>query len=186
MQSKSKDFHRLDRVLNLEAPLNDEQSKSMVTKSHCENPTCPRDLIYPPDDCHVNDTLSFSLQICRVEDIAVDGAVKGIIIQIHRAMSVIVSTEGMITASELGCRNGFGLGNYSNGAGGGHGGTRLYYGRLSEGGSVYGKHDLPCELGSGTIGPNEYVCRVAGGGMIGQIYQGDLASRKQTYRVVEG
>ncbi|XP_035832567.1 uncharacterized protein LOC110866981 [Helianthus annuus] len=176
MQSKSKYFHRLDRVLNLEAPLNDEQSKSMITKSHCENPTCPRDLIYPPDDCHVNDTLSFSLQICRVEDIVVDGTFTGIIIQIYRAMSVIVNTEGMITASELGCRNGFGLGNCSNGAGGGggggcghggRGGTRLYYGRLSEGGSVYGKQDLPCELGSGTIGPNEYVCRVAGGGMIG-------------------
>ncbi|XP_024986062.1 uncharacterized protein LOC112521435 [Cynara cardunculus var. scolymus] len=155
----------------LEAPLDDDNSKSMATKSHCENPTCPRDLIYPPDDCHVNDTLSFSLQICRVEDIVVNGIIKGSIIQIHRARTVIVETEGMITASELGCRNGFGLGNYSNGAGGGaghggRGGTGLYDGRLSEGGSTYGKPDLPCELGSGTLGPNESVGRVAGGGMI--------------------
>lgn len=155
----------------LEAPLDDDKSKNMVTKSHCENPTCPRDLIYPPDDCHVNDTLSFSLQICRVEDIVVNGIIRGSIIQIHRARTVIVETEGMITASELGCRNGFGLGNYSNGAGGGaghggRGGSGLYHGRLSEGGSIYGKPDLPCEMGSGTLGPNESIGRVAGGGMI--------------------
>ncbi|KAD0215463.1 hypothetical protein E3N88_44626 [Mikania micrantha] len=155
----------------LEAPLDDDQSKSIVTKSHCENPTCPRDLIYPPDDCHVNNTLSFSLQICRVEDIVVIGLIKGSIIQIHRAMSVTVDTDGMITASELGCQNGVGLGNYSNGAGGGaghggRGGSGLYRGRLSEGGGVYGRPDLPCELGSGTLGPNESVGRVAGGGMI--------------------
>ncbi|KAK1408067.1 hypothetical protein QVD17_39699 [Tagetes erecta] len=155
----------------LEAPLDDDQSKSMITKSHCESPTCPTDLMYPPDDCHVNDTISFSLQICRVEEIVVNGIIKGSIIQIHRAMSVTVETEGTITASELGCRNGFGLGNYSNGAGGGaghggRGGSGLYHGRLSEGGSTYGKPDLPCELGSGTLGPNESVGRVAGGGMI--------------------
>ncbi|CAH1453086.1 unnamed protein product [Lactuca virosa] len=155
----------------LEAPLEDDKSKTMVTKAHCENPSCPRDLIYPPDDCHVNDTLSFSLQICRVEDIVVNGIIKGSIIQIHRARTVMVDLDGMITASELGCRNGFGLGNYSNGAGGGaghggRGGTGLYHGRLSEGGTTYGRPDLPCELGSGTLGPNESVGRVAGGGMI--------------------
>ncbi|PWA66981.1 hypothetical protein CTI12_AA322140 [Artemisia annua] len=155
----------------LEAPIDDDQSRTIVTKSHCENPTCPRDLIYPPDDCHYNDTLSFSLQICRVEDIVVNGMIKGSIIQIHRAMSVIVDTYGIITASELGCQNGFGLGNYSNGAGGGaghggRGGSGLYRGRLSEGGSTYGRPDLPCELGSGALGPNESVGRVSGGGMI--------------------
>ncbi|KAM7525368.1 hypothetical protein LguiA_015270 [Lonicera macranthoides] len=47
----------------LQAPLDDDNSKSMVTKSHCENPGCPTDLITPPDDCHVNYTLSFSLQV---------------------------------------------------------------------------------------------------------------------------
>ncbi|KAL4590948.1 hypothetical protein LXL04_003895 [Taraxacum kok-saghyz] len=155
----------------LEAPLEDDNSKTMVTKSQCENPSCPRDLIYPPDDCHVNDTLSFSLQICRVEDIIVNGIIKGSIIQIHRARTVTVDIDGIITASELGCRNGFGLGNYSNGAGGGaghggRGGSGLYHGKLSEGGTTYGRPDLPCELGSGTLGPNESVGRVAGGGMI--------------------
>lgn len=155
----------------LEAPLEDDKSKTMVTKAQCENPSCPRDLIYPPDDCHVNDTLSFSLQICRVEDIVVNGIIKGSIIQIHRARTVMVDLDGTITASELGCRNGFGLGNYSNGAGGGaghggRGGSGWYHGRLSEGGTTYGRPDLPCELGSGTLGPNESVGRVAGGGMI--------------------
>ncbi|KAI3721695.1 hypothetical protein L2E82_32713 [Cichorium intybus] len=65
-----------------------------------------------------------------------------------------------------GCRNVFGLGNYSNGAGrgaghGGRGGSGWYHGRLSECGTTYGRPDLPCELESG-----ESVGRVAGGGMI--------------------
>lgn len=34
-----------------------------VIKSRCESQTCPMDLITPPDDCHVNNTLSFSLQV---------------------------------------------------------------------------------------------------------------------------
>ncbi|KAI3691106.1 hypothetical protein L2E82_49324 [Cichorium intybus] len=41
-------------------------------------------------------------------------------------------------------------------------------GRLSEGGTTYGRPDLPCELESGTLGPNESVGRVAGGGMIAE------------------
>jgi len=42
------------------------------------------------------------LQICRVEDLLVNGIMKGSIIHIHRARTVIVDTDGMITASELG------------------------------------------------------------------------------------
>lgn len=34
-----------------------------VTESLCDSQTCPIDLITPPDDCHVNYTLSFSLQV---------------------------------------------------------------------------------------------------------------------------
>ncbi|CAK9172632.1 unnamed protein product [Ilex paraguariensis] len=155
----------------LQAPLDDDNSRSMVTKSLCESPVCPVDLITPPDDCHVNYTLSFSLQICRVEDIFVDGIIKGSVIHIHRARTVSVSTDGMITASELGCRTGVGMGNYSDGAGGGaghggRGGSGFFNGKVSKGGNKYGSADLPCELGSGTEGPNETSGRMAGGGMI--------------------
>ena len=38
---------------------------------------------------------------------------------------------------------------------------------MSEGGGIYGNAELPCELGSGTEGPNESYGHVAGGGMIG-------------------
>ena len=38
---------------------------------------------------------------------------------------------------------------------------------MSEGGDKYGSAELPCELGSGTEGPNESYGHVAGGGMIG-------------------
>ncbi|XP_028079386.1 uncharacterized protein LOC114281136 isoform X3 [Camellia sinensis] len=155
----------------LQAPLDDDGSKSAVTKLRCESPACPVDLITPPDDCHVNYTLSFSLQICRVEDILVNGLIKGSIIHIHRARTVIVDTGGMISASEFGCRNGIGKGNYSNGAGGGaghggRGGSGFFNGLVAKGGNRYGDADLPCELGSGTEGPNDSNGNVAGGGMI--------------------
>ncbi|KAL1531208.1 hypothetical protein AAHA92_33913 [Salvia divinorum] len=155
----------------LQAPLDNDDSTGLVTKSLCESPTCPMDLITPPDDCHVNYTVSFSMQVCRVEDILVSGVVKGSIVHIHRARTVIVDTVGMITASELGCRTGIGKGNYSNGAGGGaghggRGGSGFFNGIHSEGGQRYGSADLPCELGSGTEGRNQSDGYVAGGGLI--------------------
>ncbi|XP_051114484.1 uncharacterized protein LOC127240078 [Andrographis paniculata] len=155
----------------LQAPLDDDDSKNSITKSLCESPTCPMDLIIPPDDCHVNYTLSFTMQVCRVEDIVINGVIKGSVIHIHRARNVIIDTHGMITASELGCRTGVGRGNYSNGAGagaghGGRGGSGIFNGIMSEGGPRYGSADLPCELGSGTEGPNRSNGYVSGGGMI--------------------
>ncbi|GMJ12451.1 hypothetical protein like AT5G47020 [Hibiscus trionum] len=155
----------------LQAPLDDDTSRSVVTNSLCESQTCPIDLITPPDDCHVNYTLSFSLQICRVEDLLVDGIIKGSIVHIHRARTVTVDANGLLTASELGCSRGIGRGNYLNGAGsgaghGGRGGAGYFNGRISSGGYQYGSADLPCELGSGTEGPTQSSGHVVGGGMI--------------------
>ncbi|CAI0388569.1 unnamed protein product [Linum tenue] len=153
----------------LQAPWGDDASR--VTKSMCETEICPADIIVPPDDCHVNYTLSFSLQICRVEDLLVNGIVKGSIIHIHRARTIIIDTEGSITASELGCSTGIGKGEYINRAGsgaghGGQGGSGYYNGILIDGGNAYGNADLPCELGSGTEGPNQSYRNIIGGGMI--------------------
>ncbi|MBA0718588.1 hypothetical protein Golax_006329 [Gossypium laxum] len=155
----------------LQAPMGDEASRSVVTNSLCESQTCPIDLITPPDDCHVNYTLSFSLQICRVEDLLVNGIIKGSIIHIHRARTVTVDADGLITASELGCSKGIGKGNYLDGAGsgaghGGRGGAGYFNGRVSNGGHEYGDADLPCELGSGAEGPTHSFGHVFGGGMI--------------------
>ncbi|KAF5729667.1 hypothetical protein HS088_TW20G00031 [Tripterygium wilfordii] len=155
----------------LQAPLDDDVNRSVVTKSLCKSQSCPIDLITPPDDCHVNYTLSFSLQICRVEDLLVNGIVRGSIIHIHRSRTIIVDTDGLITASELGCSEGLGKGKYTNGAGsgaghGGRGGSGYFNGTISNGGSEYGNPDLPCELGSGTEGPSSSYGHVIGGGMI--------------------
>lgn len=73
-----------------------------------------------------------------------------------------------------GCTEGIGKGNYSNGAGsgaghGGRGGSGSFNGIVSDGGNKYGSADLPCELGSGTEGPNRSYGNVIGGGMIGKI-----------------
>jgi hypothetical protein len=72
-----------------------------------------------------------------------------------------------------GCSDGIGKGNYSNGAGsgaghGGRGGSGNFNGRVSNGGNKYGNADLPCELGSGTEGPDQSYGH-AGGGMIGNV-----------------
>lgn len=40
---------------------------------------------------------------------------------------------------------------------------------MSDGGHKYGDADLPCELGSGTEGPDQSYGNVIGGGMIGNI-----------------
>ncbi|KAG2302148.1 hypothetical protein Bca52824_030799 [Brassica carinata] len=155
----------------LQAPLDDDESKNAVTHALCESKTCPIDLISPPDDCHVNYTLSFSLQICRVEEILVSGIVKGSIIQIHRARTVVVTDKGLISASEFGCSGGLGKGLYSNGAGsgaghGGRGGSGIFKGRVCNGGHTYGDPDFPCELGSGAESPDKSYGNVIGGGMI--------------------
>lgn len=44
----------------------------------------------------------YAFQICRVEDLTVNGLVKGSIVHIHRARTVTIEGDGMISASELG------------------------------------------------------------------------------------
>ncbi|XP_020083970.1 uncharacterized protein LOC109707240 isoform X3 [Ananas comosus] len=156
----------------LQAPIHDEVESNLVDQSRCKSQTCPNELIMPPDDCHVNSSLSFTLQICRVEDITVSGVVKGSIIHIHRARTVNIKKYGTISASELGCKEGIGEGKFlihgaGGGAGhGGKGGSGFYNGMLIDGGPEYGDADLPCELGSGSVGPSDSAENVVGGGMI--------------------
>ncbi|KAG6496113.1 hypothetical protein ZIOFF_043961 [Zingiber officinale] len=160
----------------LQAPLDENVESSLVTQSLCESQTCPKELLMPPDDCHVNDSLSLTLQICRVDDLTVSGIIRGSIIHIHRARTVTIDTEGIISASELGCKEGIGKGKflkYGAGGGAGHGGkggSGFYNGLLIDGGRKYGDADLPCELGSGSSGSSESLVNVAGGGMIGIFY----------------
>uniref|UniRef100_A0ACD5V1E2 Uncharacterized protein n=2 Tax=Avena sativa TaxID=4498 RepID=A0ACD5V1E2_AVESA len=155
----------------VQAPLDDDVQSTLDALSVCESKICPSELVTPPDDCHVNSSLSFTIQICRVEDISVGGIVRGSIIHIHRARTVTVTNDGAISASELGCREGIGRGTflkYGAGGGAGHGGQGgigIYNGMSSEGGQQYGNAYLPCELGSGS-GSIESVDNSAGGGLI--------------------
>ena len=86
----------------LKSPLDEEPRSDLTPELYCESETFPDDPIYPPEDCNVNASLPFTLQICRVEDIIIDGLVKGSILHVHRARTVIVRPNGSITASELG------------------------------------------------------------------------------------
>ncbi|CAM0908386.1 unnamed protein product [Alopecurus aequalis] len=185
----------------VQAPLDEDVQSSLDALSVCESKTCPTELITPPDDCVVNSSLSYTIQICRVEDITVRGIVRGSIIHIHRARTVTVTNDGAISASELGCREGIGRGTflkYGAGGGAGHGGqggVGIYNGMTSEGGQQYGNANLPCELGSGS-GSVESVDNSAGGGLIvigsmkwplaGLLIYGSVSSNGQSNRGITG
>ncbi|KAF8388896.1 hypothetical protein HHK36_025577 [Tetracentron sinense] len=152
-------------------PLENAATDNVTPRLFCELKDCPMELLHPPEDCNVNSSLSFTLQICRVEDISVEGLIKGSVVHFHRARTVVVMSSGIISASGLGCTGGFGRGKVlSNGLGGGgghggKGGDGYYNGSFIEGGDAYGNADLPCELGSGS-GNDSLAGSTAGGGIV--------------------
>ncbi|XVF49069.1 hypothetical protein PTKIN_Ptkin03bG0239400 [Pterospermum kingtungense] len=155
----------------LRGPLENASDNDMTPRLYCELQDCPMELIHPPEDCNVNSSLSFTLQICRVEDIVIDGIVTGSVVHFHWVRNVVVNSSGSITTSALGCTGGVGRGKVLNNGlagGGGHGGKggKGYYdGSFIEGGVSYGDADLPCELGSGS-GNDSLAGATAGGGII--------------------
>ncbi|MQM12790.1 hypothetical protein Taro_045709 [Colocasia esculenta] len=155
----------------LRGPLENATKHEMAPRLNCDVEDCPIELLHPPEDCNVNSSLSFTLQICRVEDIAVAGLIQGNVIHFHRARSIVVQPSGTISASGLGCRGGVGkgkmLGNGVGGGGGhgGKGGNGFYNGSYVDGGIAYGSAYLPCELGSGS-GDDSLGASTAGGGII--------------------
>ncbi|RWR73679.1 hypothetical protein CKAN_00198100 [Cinnamomum micranthum f. kanehirae] len=155
----------------LRGPLENATAEDMTPSLYCERKDCPMELLHPPEDCNVNSSLSFTLQICRVEDISVEGTIKGTVVHFHRARTVVIHSSGTISASGLGCRGGVGKGSVlSNGlsGGGGHGGKGgdgCYKGEFIDGGGVYGDPFLPCELGSGS-GNDSLSGSSPGGGII--------------------
>jgi hypothetical protein len=86
----------------LRGPLINGSSGDMAPKLNCEDESCPMEIFHPPEDCNLNSSLSFTLQICRVEDIDVSGLVQGTVINFNRARSVTVQTSGTISATGLG------------------------------------------------------------------------------------
>lgn len=50
----------------------------------------------------MNSSLSFTPQICRVEDIVVDGPVEGSVVRFRRARTISVQSSGAISASGMG------------------------------------------------------------------------------------
>ncbi|KDP34141.1 hypothetical protein JCGZ_07712 [Jatropha curcas] len=155
----------------LRGPLKNATNDAVRPRLHCEREDCPLELLHPPEDCNVNSSLSFTLQICRVEDITVEGLIKGSVVHFHRARTVSVPSSGTISASGMGCTGGVGRGQvleYSIGSGGGHGGKGgrgCHNGSCVDGGIAYGNAELPCELGSGS-GDEKSANSTAGGGII--------------------
>ncbi|XP_078432105.1 uncharacterized protein LOC144703731 isoform X2 [Wolffia australiana] len=155
----------------LRGPLENATSHELAPKLSCDVEECPTEVLHPPEDCNVNASLAFTLQICRVEDITISGILQGNVIHFHRTRSVVVQPSGVISASGLGCRGGLGKGKVlSNGLGGGgghggNGGDGFFNESFVEGGVKYGSAYLPCELGSGS-GDETLGSSTAGGGII--------------------
>ncbi|KAH6774219.1 ephrin type-B receptor [Perilla frutescens var. hirtella] len=155
----------------LRGPLRNVTTDDMMPELHCDLQNCPVELLHPPEDCNVNSSLAFTLQICRVEDILVQGLVEGSVVLFHRARSIIVWSSGIISTSGMGCKGGIGQGKLLGnglGSGGGHGGQGgmgCYNDSCIEGGASYGDADLPCELGSGS-GNDSLAMSTAGGGVL--------------------
>ncbi|KAJ6816000.1 uncharacterized protein M6B38_419170 [Iris pallida] len=159
----------------LRSPLLNAPKDEMAPRLNCELQDCPTELIHPPEDCNVNSSLSFTLQICRVEDIGVAGLVQGTVIHFHMARTVVVHLSGTISSSSLGCKGGVGRGTLSSSSGvgggggyGGKGGNGFFKGTSVKGGITYGNAALPCHLGSGS-GNDSMRASTAGGGIIGNI-----------------
>ncbi|EEF29662.1 hypothetical protein RCOM_0392280, partial [Ricinus communis] len=75
-------------------------------------------------NCNVNLSLSLTLQICRVEDVTIEGLIQGSIVNFHRTRTVSIPSYGTISASGMGYTCGVGRGHVlENGIGtdGGHG-----------------------------------------------------------------
>ncbi|KAK5824675.1 uncharacterized protein LOC108486288 isoform X2 [Gossypium arboreum] len=155
----------------LRGPLENVSDNDMAPRLYCEFQDCPIELLHPPEDCNVNSSLSFTLQICRVEDIIIEGIVTGSVVHFHWVRTVVVHSSGEITTSALGCTGGVGRGTVLNnglaggGGHGGRGGKGYYDGSFIEGGVSYGDAELPCELGSGS-GNDSLAGATAGGGII--------------------
>lgn len=155
----------------LRGPLENGSINDMTPRLYCELPDCPVELLHPPEDCNVNSTLPFTLQICRVEDISIEGIITGSVVHFHWVRTVVVQSSGVISASGLGCTGGVGKGRlFENGLGGGgghggKGGDGYYLGNFIDGGIAYGDTDLPCELGSGS-GNDSLGGATSGGGII--------------------
>ncbi|XP_031388144.1 uncharacterized protein LOC116201156 [Punica granatum] len=155
----------------LRGPLESASDNDLTPKLYCEHEDCPSELMHPPEDCNVNSSLAFTLQICRVEDVTVEGTVTGSVVHFHWVRNVIVHSSGAVSASGLGCTGGFGRGKmFDNGLGGGgghggKGGDGYHKGSFIDGGLSYGNPELPCELGSGS-GNDSLAGATAGGGII--------------------
>ncbi|XP_073315602.1 uncharacterized protein [Primulina huaijiensis] len=155
----------------LRGPLKNASGNALTLKLDCESQVCATELLHPPEDCNVNSSLPFTLQICRVEDILVEGIVEGSVVHFHRARTIKVPSSGIISTSGMGCIGGIGQGNVSStgiGGGGGHGGKGgmgCYEDDCAAGGISYGTANLPCELGSGS-GNESSAVFTAGGGIL--------------------
>ncbi|KAL8504009.1 hypothetical protein ACS0TY_022659 [Phlomoides rotata] len=155
----------------LHGPLRNTTGDAVMPQLYCNSQNCPNELLHPPEDCNVNSSLAFTLQICRVEDILVEGLVEGSVVLFHRARSVSVLSSGIISTTGMGCNGGIGQGILqvnglgSGGGHGGRGGMGCYNGSCIDGGVSYGDANLPCELGSGS-GNDSLSMSSTGGGVL--------------------
>ncbi|GJP70154.1 hypothetical protein CLOP_g1132 [Closterium sp. NIES-67] len=128
----------------------------------CHVEECPSSVVQPNYDCSSEDESVFSLHICRLDSVFVDGAMEGSLVRIDASSSLVVGHRASIAASGLGCLPGHGIGHgrdapAGGSGGGGHGGkggAGHFNGSRAAGGAAYGRTMPPCSVGSGGgLGP---------------------------------
>ncbi|KAK4388783.1 hypothetical protein Sango_2215300 [Sesamum angolense] len=180
----------------LRGPLRNSSDDAVTPKLYCDSQDCPAELLHPPEDCNVNSSLSFTLQVLLKKskdsnlssrDILVEGFVEGSVVHFHRARTISVQPSGIISTTGMGCHGGIGQGivlSNGLGSGGGHGGKggmACYNDSCIEGGISYGDANLPCELGSGS-GNDSLAMSTAGGGIWVLLEQMETALRGASKR----
>ncbi|CAI5487186.1 unnamed protein product [Closterium sp. Naga37s-1] len=76
---------------------------------YCHVEECPSSVVQPNHDCSSEDESPFSLHVCRLDSLYVQGAMEGALVRIDASSSLVIDHRASISASGLGCLPGHGI-----------------------------------------------------------------------------
>ncbi|CAI5977244.1 unnamed protein product [Closterium sp. NIES-65] len=73
---------------------------------YCHVEECPSSVVQPNHDCSSEDESPFSLHVCRLDSLYVQGAMEGALVRIDASSSLVIDHRASISASGLGAMEG--------------------------------------------------------------------------------
>ncbi|CAI5978293.1 unnamed protein product [Closterium sp. NIES-65] len=73
---------------------------------YCHVEECPSSVVQPNHDCSSEDESHFSLHVCRLDSLYVQGAMEGALVRIDASSSLVIDHRASISASGLGAMEG--------------------------------------------------------------------------------